>query len=99
MAQGGNGQTDGQTDGCTDGWTDGWMDLRKISPFYRTLFFIGATAQKLKNVFFCFWEVGEVQRAAIFCLRCHEKDRLDPEPNVSGYETHNIPSYDLDTPF
>ena len=33
-----------QRGGWTDRQTDGWMDKRKISPFYRTLSPIGATA-------------------------------------------------------
>ena len=32
-----------------EGRTDGWTNVQKISPFYRTLSPIGATAQKLHN--------------------------------------------------
>ena len=39
-----------------------------------------------------------MRRAAIFRLRRHAKAGLDPEPNEAGYETHRVPSYDLDTP-
>ena len=45
--------------------------------------------KKLKNVF-DFWKVGEVQRAAIFCLRRHENIGLDLEPNLSGYHFMNL---------
>ena len=34
----------------------------------------------------------------LFRLRRHAKVELDPGPNVAGYETHRVPSYDLDTP-
>ena len=39
-----------------------------------------------------------MQRAAIFCLRRHEKIEVSRGPNVAGDETHRVPSYDLDTP-
>ena len=39
-----------------------------------------------------------MRRAAIFCLRRHGEVELDPGPNGAGYETHRVPSYDLDTP-
>ena len=39
-----------------------------------------------------------MRRAAIFCLRRHAKVEVSPGPNVAGYETHRVPSYDLDTP-
>ena len=38
-----------------------------------------------------------MQKAAIFCLRCHEKVEVSPDPNGARYETHGVPSYDLDT--
>ena len=52
----------------------------------------------MKNIFFYFWEVGEVQSAAIFHLWCHTKVEVSPEPNESGYEIQRVPSYDHDTP-
>ena len=39
-----------------------------------------------------------MRRAAIFCLGRHEEVRLSSGPNGAGYETHRVPSYDLDTP-
>ena len=39
-----------------------------------------------------------MRRAAIFCLGCHAKVVVSPEPNEAGYETYRVPSYDLDTP-
>ena len=36
--------------------------------------------------------------AAIFRLRRREQVGLSPGPNEAGYETHRVPSYDLDTP-
>ena len=39
-----------------------------------------------------------MRRAAIFRLRRHAEVVLDPGPNGAGYETHRVPSYDLDTP-
>ena len=45
-----------------------------------------------------FWEVGEVRRAAIFCLGSREEVEVSPDLNAAGYETHRAPSYDLDTP-
>ena len=39
-----------------------------------------------------------MRRAAIFCLGRREKVELSPGPNGAGYETHRVPSYDLDTP-
>ena len=53
------------------------------------LFLVHIIEKKLKNVF-DFWKVGEVQRAAIFCLRCHENIGLDLEPNLSGYHFMNL---------
>ena len=38
-----------------------------------------------------------MRRAAIFCLGRHAKVVVSPEPNEAGYETHRVPSYDLDT--
>ena len=49
-------------------------------------------------MFFNFWEVGEVQKAAIFYLRSHEKVVVNPEPNEAGCKTHRVPFYDLNTP-
>ena len=45
-----------------------------------------------------FWEVGEVRKAAIICLRCREEVELDLQPNEGVYKTHRLPSYDLGTP-
>ena len=39
-----------------------------------------------------------MRRAAIFRLRRHAEVGLSPGPNEAGYETHRVPSYDLDTP-
>ena len=39
-----------------------------------------------------------MRRAAIFRLRRHGKVGVSPGPNGAGYETHRVPSYDLDTP-
>ena len=39
-----------------------------------------------------------LRKAAIFHLRSSEEVELDPEPNEAGYQTHRVPSYDLDTP-
>ena len=39
-----------------------------------------------------------MRRAAIFRLRRREKVGLSPGPNVAGYETYRVPSYDLNTP-
>ena len=39
-----------------------------------------------------------MRRAAIFRLRRHAEVELSPGPNEAGYETHRVPSYDLDTP-
>ena len=39
-----------------------------------------------------------MRRAAIFRLGRHAKVGLSPGPNEAGYETHRVPSYDLDTP-
>ena len=39
-----------------------------------------------------------MRRAAIFRLGRHAEVELDPGPNEAGYETHRVPSYDLDTP-
>ena len=39
-----------------------------------------------------------MRRASIFHLGSHAKVELDPGPNEAGYETHRVPSYDLDTP-
>ena len=36
----------GRMYGCTDGFTDKHTDVRNFSPFYRTLFPVGAAAQK-----------------------------------------------------
>ena len=41
-------------------------------------------------MFFNFLKVGEVQRAATFCLRCRENIGLDLKPNVSGYHFMNL---------
>ena len=45
-----------------------------------------------------FWEIGEVRRAAIFCLRRREEVEVSPDPNEARYVTHRIPSYDFDIP-
>ena len=42
--------------------------------------------------------MGEVRRAAIFCLRRHAEVEVSPGPNGAGDETHRAPSYDLNTP-
>ena len=39
-----------------------------------------------------------MRRAAIFRLRRHAEVEVSPGPNGAGYETHRVPSYDLDTP-
>ena len=39
-----------------------------------------------------------MRRAAIFGLRRREEVELSPGPNEAGYETHRVPSYDLDAP-
>ena len=39
-----------------------------------------------------------MRRAAIFHLGRREEVGVSPGPNVAGYETHRVPSYDLDTP-
>ena len=39
-----------------------------------------------------------MRRAAIFRLWLHAKVGLSPGSNEAGYETHRLPSYDLDTP-
>ena len=39
-----------------------------------------------------------MQRAAIFCLSRRGEVGVSPGPNEAGYETHRVPSYDLDTP-
>ena len=54
--------------------------------------------KKIEKRVLIFWEVGEVRRAAIFCLRHREEVGLSPGPNGAGYKTHRVPSYDLDTP-
>ena len=53
--------------------------------------------EKNQKTFFNFWEVGEVQKAAIFRLGHHVEVELSPDPNGARYETHRVPSYDLDT--
>ena len=55
-------------------------------------------SEKNQKTFFDFWEVGEVQRAAIFCLRRCEQVGVSPGLIGAGYETHRVPSCDLDTP-
>ena len=47
-----------------------------------------STIEKNKNVFFSFWEAGEVQKAAIFHLRSRGKVVVSPEPNEAGNKTH-----------
>ena len=54
--------------------------------------------KKIEKRVSIFWEVGEVRRAAIFRLRRRAKVVVSPGPNEAGYETHRVPSYDLDTP-
>ena len=54
--------------------------------------------EKNQKTFFDFWEVGEVQKAAIFYLQSHEKVVVSPQPDGARYKTHRVPSYDLDTP-
>ena len=39
-----------------------------------------------------------MRRAAIFRLGRCEQVAVSPGPNVAGYETYRVPSYDLDTP-
>jgi hypothetical protein len=39
-----------------------------------------------------------MQRAAIFCLRYHEKVEVSPGLNGARYKTLRVPSYDRDTP-
>ena len=39
-----------------------------------------------------------MRRAAIFRLGRREEVGVSPGPNVAGYKTHRVPSYDLDTP-
>ena len=41
--------------------------------------------KKIEKRVSIFWEVGEVQRAAIFRLRRLGKVELSPGPNVAGY--------------
>ena len=50
-----------------------------------------------RSLFFDFWDVGEVRRAAIFHLLPREEIELSPELNMAGYKIHRVPSYDLDT--
>ena len=38
-----------------------------------------------------------MRKAAIFHLRRREEVGLSQEPSVDEYETHRLPSYDLDT--
>ena len=45
-----------------------------------------------------FWEVGEVRGVSIFRLRTVGQVELDCGWVEAGYETHRVPSYDLDTP-
>ena len=45
-----------------------------------------------------FWEVGEVRGVSIFRLRTVEEVGQICGWVVAGYETHRVPSYDLDTP-
>ena len=54
--------------------------------------------KKIKKRVLIFWEVGEVRRAAIFCLRRHAEVEVSPGRNGAGDETHKAPSYDLNTP-
>ena len=59
---------------------------------------INTITAKIKKCFFYFWEVGEVQKAAIFYLRSHEKVVVSPQPDEARYKTHRVPSYDFNTP-
>ena len=54
--------------------------------------------KKIKKRFLIFWEVGEVQGVSIFRLGTVAKVELDSGWVGAGYETHRVPSYDLDTP-
>ena len=54
--------------------------------------------EKNYKTLFDFWEVGEVRGVAIFRLRTVEKVEVDSGWVGAGYETHRVPSYDLDTP-
>ena len=58
----------------------------------------GIIEKKSKNVFFYFWEVSEVQGVPIFCLGMVGKVGVDSGWFGAGYESHRIPSNDLDTP-
>ena len=49
-----------------------------------------------RKTFFNFWEVGDVQKAAIFHLGRHAEVELSPELNVAGYKSHRVPSYYLE---
>ena len=40
----------------------------------------------------------EEKMVSIFCLGSCEKVGLSPGPNGAGYETHRVPSYNLNTP-
>ena len=54
--------------------------------------------KKIKKRFLIFWEVGEVQGVSIFCLGTVAEVGVDSGWVEAGYETHRVPSYDLDTP-
>ena len=54
--------------------------------------------EKIKKGYLIFWEVGEVQGVSIFCLATVAEGELDSGWVGAGYETHRVPSYDLDTP-
>ena len=53
--------------------------------------------KKIKKRFSIFLEVGEVRGVSIFCLGTFEKVVVDSWWVEAGYETHRVPSYDLDT--
>ena len=53
--------------------------------------------KKIKKHFSIFLEVGEVRGVSIFCLGTVGKVAVDSWWVEAGYETHRVPSYDLDT--
>ena len=54
--------------------------------------------KKIEKRFVYIWEVDEVRGVSIFHLGTVEKVGLDSGWVGAGYETHRVPSYDLDTP-